>query len=139
IHLIYCYKSDKKDTYNGLKIEMQLRSQLQHAWATAVEIVGFFRKELLKSSEGNIIWKQFFKLAAAEIAFEENAPFGIPGIPADRNKVRDQLKRVVEKLDALNYLQTLGQGVHKVHEVNTGGAHYFLLELDVQEKSLKIT
>ena len=34
-HLIYAYYSDKKATHNGLRIEMQLRSQLQHAWATA--------------------------------------------------------------------------------------------------------
>lgn len=139
IHLIYSYKSDKKETYNGLHIEMQLRSQLQHAWATAVEIVGFFRRELLKSSEGDIIWKQFFKLAAAEIAFEENAPFGIPGVAGERNIVRSQLRRVVEKLDAVTYLQTLGKGVTNVQEVDTGGAHYFLLELNVADKTLKIT
>lgn len=40
VHLVYRYNSDKKTTYNGLNIEIQLRSQLQHAWATAVETVG---------------------------------------------------------------------------------------------------
>jgi hypothetical protein len=39
VHLIYRYFSDRKTTYNGLQIEIQLRSQLQHAWATAVETV----------------------------------------------------------------------------------------------------
>lgn len=139
IHLVYSYKSDKKSTYNGLKIEMQLRSQLQHAWATAVEIVGFFRQELLKSSEGDVIWKHFFKLAAAEIAFEENAPFGIPQIPATRDKVRDQLRRVVDKLDALTFLQTLGKGGVNIVEVETKDAHYFLLELNVKDKNLRVT
>ena len=37
VHLIYRYNSDRKTEYNTLLIEMQLRSQLQHAWATAVE------------------------------------------------------------------------------------------------------
>jgi hypothetical protein len=139
IHLIYSYKSDRKETYNGMKIEIQMRSQLQHAWATAVEIVGFFRRESLKSSEGDIIWRHFFKLAAAEIAFEEKAPFGIPNVPADRNNVRDQLGRVVKKLDALTYLQSLGQGLTSVQETETGGAHYFLLQLNVAKRSLKVT
>ena len=31
IHLVYSYNSDKRETYNGLQIEIQLRSQLQHA------------------------------------------------------------------------------------------------------------
>jgi (p)ppGpp synthase/HD superfamily hydrolase len=38
IHLVYRYFSDKKakEAYNGRKIEMQIRSRYQHAWATAV-------------------------------------------------------------------------------------------------------
>jgi ppGpp synthetase/RelA/SpoT-type nucleotidyltranferase len=139
IHLVYNYKSDKKkEMYNGLKIEVQIRSQLQHAWATAVEIVGFFRKELLKSSEGDIVWKHFFKLMAMEIAFEENAPFGIPDMPEDRGKLREQLRKCCARLDALTFLGTLGQGQQVVEE-STMGAHYFLLELDTAEKRLKIT
>jgi ppGpp synthetase/RelA/SpoT-type nucleotidyltranferase len=59
IHLVYSYFSDRKETFNGLKIEIQIRTQLQHAWATAVEIVGFFRRELLKSGEGDHVWKHF--------------------------------------------------------------------------------
>jgi (p)ppGpp synthase/HD superfamily hydrolase len=38
VHLVYRYFSDKKpkECFNGLKIEMQIRSRYQHAWATAV-------------------------------------------------------------------------------------------------------
>lgn len=139
IHLIYAYKSDRKSTYNGLKIEVQLRTQLQHAWATAVEIVGFFRKELLKSSEGDSVWKHFFKLMAANIAFEEKAAFGIPDIPWDRKQLRDQLRRCADRLNALSYLRTIGAGVEDVVEVDTSGAHYFLLDLDTVAKHLKVT
>jgi hypothetical protein len=52
IHLVYSYKSDRKATFNGLRIEVQLRSRLQHAWATAVETVGTFTRQALKSSQG---------------------------------------------------------------------------------------
>lgn len=139
IHLVYSYKSDKQDTYNGLKIEVQLRTQLQHAWATAVEIVGFFRRELLKSSEGDTLWKHFFKLMAADIAFEEKAGFGIPGMPTDRKKVREQIRKCGQKIDALNYLRAIGTGIVSVNEVDVKGGHYFLLELDLTSKQLKVT
>lgn len=59
IHLVYRYKSYRKETYNGLKIEMQFRSPLQHAWATAVETVGTFVKQALKASEGKEEWLRF--------------------------------------------------------------------------------
>jgi hypothetical protein len=139
IHLVYSYRSDRKETYNGLKIEIQLRTQLQHAWATAVEVVGFFRKELLKSSQGDHVWKHFFKLMAAEIAFEEDATFGIPGMSSDRNKVRDELRRCAQRLNAFHYLRTAGKGVQDVTEIDIPGAHYFLLELDTSASQLKIT
>lgn len=42
VHLVYAYHSDRSSTYNGLNIEVQIRSRLQHAWATAVETVGTF-------------------------------------------------------------------------------------------------
>src|SRR3989338_6000464 len=54
IHLIYSYKSDKKrkEEYNGLLTEIQIRSKLQHLWATAIETVDFFTKQAIKSNEG---------------------------------------------------------------------------------------
>lgn len=60
IHLIYRYNSDRKKTYNSLKIEMQLRTHLQHAWATAVETVGTLQRQALKSSQGDADWLRFF-------------------------------------------------------------------------------
>jgi hypothetical protein len=139
IHLIYSYFSDRKETYKGLNIEIQIRTEMEHAWATAVEIVGFFRRELLKSSEGDPVWKHFFKLMAAEIAFSEKAAFGVPGMPSDRDKLRDQLRRCAEKLGACDYLRMIGKGVADVRETDIPGAHYFLLELDTTKRELKIT
>lgn len=138
VHLIYSYYSDKATTWNNLKIEVQLRTQMQHAWATAVEIVGFFRQELLKSSEGDHAWKRFFKLMANDIAMREKSPL-VPGMPTSRKALRDELRRCVAHTDALNHLHTFGQGMVDVQEVETNHAHWFLLELDTERRRLKIT
>jgi ppGpp synthetase/RelA/SpoT-type nucleotidyltranferase len=52
IHIVYEFtsKSQKYATYNGMLVEVQLRTVVQHAWATAVETVGIFTGESLKSS-----------------------------------------------------------------------------------------
>jgi ppGpp synthetase/RelA/SpoT-type nucleotidyltranferase len=44
VHLIYKFKSANSDhmAHNGQRIEIQIRSRMQHVWATAVEIVGAF-------------------------------------------------------------------------------------------------
>lgn len=49
IHLVFKYKNIRAPDYNGLHIELQLRTQLQHAWATAVETMGTFLGQALKS------------------------------------------------------------------------------------------
>jgi len=38
-HLVYGYRSDVNQEYNGMRIEIQIRSHLQHLWATSVEII----------------------------------------------------------------------------------------------------
>jgi ppGpp synthetase/RelA/SpoT-type nucleotidyltranferase len=138
VHLIYGYFSDKTEYWNGSKIEVQLRTQMQHAWATAVEIVGFFRQELLKSSEGNHAWKQFFKLMATEIALREKSPI-IPGLPSSKKDLRDELQRCVRHVNALTHLHAFGQGIVDVQEMDIQSAHWFLLELDTLNRRLKIT
>lgn len=78
MHLIYRYISDRKDTYNGLKVEVQIRSLLQHAWATAVETVGTFTRQALKSSQGEDDWLRFFSLVGSAFAMREATPL-VPG------------------------------------------------------------
>jgi len=68
VHLVYNYYSDRSATWNGLKIELQIRSRLQHAWATAVETVGTFTQQALKSSQGGSDWLRFFALMSSAIA-----------------------------------------------------------------------
>lgn len=45
---------------NEKNIEIQLRTKLQHYWATALEIVDLFTGQALKSNQGDENWKKFF-------------------------------------------------------------------------------
>jgi len=49
VHLIYRYKNKLAPNYDGLRIELQIRTKLQHIWATAVESMGTFLGQALKS------------------------------------------------------------------------------------------
>ena len=64
IHLIGKYKDEE----NGVDypVEIQLRSKIQHSWATAVEIVDLFTNQNLKSNDGKKEWLEFFKLVSNE-------------------------------------------------------------------------
>ena len=53
-------------------IEIQLRTRLQHDWATALEIVDLFTGQALKSNQGNKDWKSFFKAISEQFALIES-------------------------------------------------------------------
>lgn len=138
IHLVYRYESKEAPQYNGLQVELQVRTRLQHAWATAVETTGTLINHSLKSSEGPEVWLKFFELVGSAFAYLENSP-RVPGYDqltreetfertwseAKRLGVRDKLKAYSNAVNAIL------QGLHR--------AAYYLVVLDLSQKTVRVT
>lgn len=71
IHLVFRYKNSANAAYDGLRVEVQLRTKLQHAWATAVETMGTFLGQTLKARQGGAHWLRFFELTSSAFAYLE--------------------------------------------------------------------
>jgi ppGpp synthetase/RelA/SpoT-type nucleotidyltranferase len=142
VHLVYKYqtKAENKLMYNGLRIEVQLRSRLQHAWATAVETVSSFTGQALKSNvdalddEG---WRRFFTLMGSEIAHREGSP-AVPGMPMGA-ELKEELTRWEQRLDVNNRLRLFGAALRVLPQPATSpDAYYFLLELDLASPRITV-
>lgn len=130
-HLVFKYHSDRTTTWNGLRIEMQVRSSPQHAWATAVETVGTFTRQALKSSQGRADWLRFFALMSSAMALQENTPI-VPDTPADPRELRHEIRRYAEKLSVVERLALYGTALRHAEEQITDYQRdrtVFLLEL----------
>lgn len=68
VHLIYRYNNSKAPAYQGLLLEMQIRTVIQHAWATTVETMGTFLNHALKSNQGPDEWLKFFATTGSAFA-----------------------------------------------------------------------
>jgi len=135
VHLIFKYYSDKNAVYNDLKIEMQIRSQFMHAWATAVETVGTFQRQALKSSIGEERWLRFFALMGTAIAFQEGtAP--VEGTPGDSETLIAELCEVAEQLDVVTKLRAYGGALQYLE--HTKDADFYILVLDPDAKATTI-
>ncbi len=129
VHLVYRYASDKKATYNGLQIEIQIRSRLQHAWATAVETVGTFLEQALKSSEGSKEWLRFFAVTSSAFALIEKMPT-VPDTSSDRAELREMVTAMATALQVDTTLSAYGEALKIAEDEASAGSDYFLLSLD---------
>jgi ppGpp synthetase/RelA/SpoT-type nucleotidyltranferase len=128
VHLVYRYTSDRATAYNGLLIEMQLRSRLQHAWATAVETAGTFLERSLKSSQGPTEWLQFFALVSSAFAIMEGRPT-VPGTPSSKGDLKKLIGEKAKMLGVDSNLRAFGAAAQFASESVPKESHYFLLEL----------
>jgi hypothetical protein len=134
VHLVYKFTSDSKHLriFNDLRIEVQIRSRLQHAWATAVETVSMFTGQALKSNIGEESWKRFFALASSTFAHLERRPM-VPGTPSDIVAVKVELSRFKQHLDMLNSFSTALQHFDKK------AGYLYLMVLDPTARSVVVS
>jgi ppGpp synthetase/RelA/SpoT-type nucleotidyltranferase len=98
-HLIVRYKGAGEDNaYDGLWLEIQLRTKLQHTWATANEAVGLYTGQDLKGGKGSDDWLRFFALMASEIAAAEGMPVRKDAPPRDKRVA--EIRHLEAKLGA---------------------------------------
>lgn len=136
IHFIYKYISDK-EIYNGLKFELQIRTKLQHGWATALETVDIHTKSALKSGQGDDNWLDFFKIISSLFAHKEKS--------ATLNEHKEieltELMRIYyrknkskKNLVLLSAFQVSNKSIDDIDII----PDYYLLNIDIVKRSLSI-
>ena len=134
IHLVYKYNGSK-EKFRGIPVELQIRSKIQHSWATAVEVVGTFTKQALKASKGDSEWLDFFKYASVEFSKLEGYQ------PDARYKDIDTYKTMLilsNKLDLENRLSAFNVAVETLTNRKEVGASYYILLLNLEERVIRI-
>ena len=145
VHLIFRFQSPSADRkcFNGQRIEIQIRSKLQHLWATAVETAQVFTGQALKSKYKNATeeWIRFFSLTSSAFALRERcAP--VPGTPDSRDELINELRRIMDSANIMNIVWGWNSTIHLLEErldaKKSPDAYVFLLALDPTQRSLII-
>ncbi|MCX2982882.1 (p)ppGpp synthetase [Halieaceae bacterium IMCC14734] len=130
VHMIFKCK-------DGFSIELQVRTEIQHAWATAVETMGTFLDHSLKSSQGPEEWLSFFTLASSAFAILESTP---RAPEHDSYSARQVLEALLEKEQELDVIKKLsGFRVAARHiEADKEKGHYHLVTLNLETRFANI-
>lgn len=143
-HLIYKYENHLKaaEQYNGLRIEVQLRTKLQHTWATAVETMGAILGQQLKSRQGEQAWLDFFAVVSSAFAHIEKTPL----VPKYAHLTKEETFQLVKEkeaaLNAIEKLLSFSTAMRYVYNdrgrVGRPKSGYVLLKLNMKDRSITI-
>jgi ppGpp synthetase/RelA/SpoT-type nucleotidyltranferase len=144
-----------KDKFDEIRqIEVQLRTALQHDWATALEIVDIFTGQALKSNQGDMDWKIFFRVVSEQFAIMEKVHLFNP---SDKRKINEYLRLVNDsklnyqscataqdysnKLEVVKKFNAFANSVKIVGDIleKSVEAGYVLIEVDTLNKQVKST
>ena len=135
-HSVFSYFSERNPQYNGLFIEVQIRTHIQHLWATAVEMMDTFTGDPLKIGQGSPENRQFFIYASELLRIYEESGYNLDAIK--QSPVKDYLVTYDSEHNILNRLNTIKEAVGFVRQADAKGQGYYLLRLDIKNGQLVI-
>lgn len=140
IHIAGRYQPrvNSREPWRGQRIEIQLRTKLQHAFATAVETVTTFTREPLKFGAGPMEWRRFFSLMGSALAEIEGTEF-VKDTPTDHQELISSLRNAVEELRVRQRLRVWANAVKVLPRRNTTGFKWLLLVLNTTDNTIKVT
>ncbi|WP_077072885.1 RelA/SpoT domain-containing protein [Mailhella massiliensis] len=138
LHQVYKYINNNHPELNILHIEIQIRTRLQHAWATAVETLGIVEKSSFKTGEGDEKFKTFFKLSSALFSMDEKQPVLEEYRDHTHEEIVRELKELENDLQITSKLQGLALTAKQIESNSTNYSGYHLMHLDTRKNKISI-
>ena len=138
IHLVFRYKNANAPDYDGLRLELQIRTKLQHEWATAVETASTFLGQALKAGQGDDAWKEFFLACSAAMCHMEKQPMPPGYESAKQEDIVALVKTCEAPLNALARLRGFSIAAEGIYRAK-GQGRYHLVELNTEARQVRIT
>lgn len=141
IHLLAQNEGREKDL--SYRVEVQLRTGLQHAWATAIEAASNVYGENYKDpapramSESGVKRLEFFRLVSAGFALSEGVLLD-QGVPQSIEEIREKLRASSVSESVVNDLHLVTDDVVQLTEGHQGPGLYLLtFEREKQELAVQ--
>lgn len=137
-HMIVEYVGPEE--YNGMRVEIQIRTKLEHSWATAVEIMDSTEKQTLKAGTGKAEYMRFFKLVSALFSLYEGTSV-VNGISKNEAEIIHEIYELDKQHNIREKLSAYSSAI-RMSGKYPNNADYYLIMVDrktttVSAKSFK--
>ena len=124
---------------DGVAIELQIRTMLQHVWATTVESIDVLRGTSMKNGQNDPAWTEFFQLLSSIFAMSEQMPVLDMHDGASPAEIVDMVRRLNEEYQIVSQVENYS----KTNFIDTDSkqypdAYYALISRD-NDKITQIT
>lgn len=136
IHVITQHSSPNAGL-NGLYCETQIRTRLQHAWATALETYDVVSGKEMKFGGGDADEKRFFVLASAIFSLAEGTPL-VSGVPTVMKELREELRDLEKRCLIIEKLRACSGSVTILSNEDLSYAEYFVLDINYELQFTRI-
>jgi hypothetical protein len=139
IHIVARYHPRKSERlpWDGQRIEIQLRTRLQHAFATAVETVTTFSGQPLKFGAGPIEWRRFFSLMGSALALREGTEL-VENTPHAEQQLIGELRAAADELRVTHRLRGWADALRTLPRKDIKNFKYLLLVLNTTENTIAV-
>ena len=137
VHLVFKHNSSD-ERYDGLRVELQLRTKLQHDWATAVESGEIITGMALKNSEGPDDWLNFFKISSALFSIKEGRAVRPEFLGCDKIALCNKLIAIESNSRCLDLLKAFKAALLSI-ESKKYNQEYYLLNVDYDKRIVNVT
>lgn len=135
IHQVYRFQSSRYPQLKNMKVELQIRTHLQHCWATAVETLGLIIKSSLKTGEGEDVYKRFFLLCSALFSYEENTPIVESIALSSKESIIKEIRDLNDKIKVTDKLAGTTI-ITDVIQRKAGKNNFYLIKVDLESKTV---
>lgn len=138
LHQVYKYASRTHPELNGLCVEIQLRTRLQHSWATAVETLGLLEKASFKTGEGSEHYREFFRLSSALHSIEEKKPVLEDYAFIPKAELVEKFLAIEAELAIFKRLEGAALSAKHIETSDRNATGYHLMVLDTKNNRLEL-
>jgi hypothetical protein len=119
------------------RIEIQVRSALQHKWATALETIDLFTQQTLKTGGGQYSWKRFFVLTSSLVAMKEDCPI-VPDLLTSNDELLQEIYGLWKGIRIRDQFEGWATASRDYIPQEHGGNSMYLIEVDVDQKKTSV-